>query len=163
MARKNYFHYAGATVLGMHDALVSLTGLIAGLTFALADRYTIILTSIIASITASLSMGASNYLAMRANGVPHPITAALYTGTAYTVTCVALIMPFFILSDIFTAMWLSMLIAIIIIFLFNFILGRIQHRPFIKNFIEMLVVCTIVSVVAFGIGWCANVFLGINA
>ena len=68
MMRKNNFNSAGAIVLGMHDALVSLTGLIAGLAVAMADRYAIILTAIIASITASLSMAASNYLAVRANG-----------------------------------------------------------------------------------------------
>ena len=55
MVRKNNFNAAGAIVLGMHDALVSLTGLIAGLAVAMADRYYIILTAIIASITASLS------------------------------------------------------------------------------------------------------------
>ena len=66
MTRKNNFRSAGAIVLGMHDALVSLTGLIAGLAVAMADRYVIILTAVIASITASLSMGASNYLAVRA-------------------------------------------------------------------------------------------------
>ena len=66
MMRKNNFNSAGAIVLGMHDALVSLTGLIAGLAVAMADRYAIILTAIIASITASLSMAASNYLAVRA-------------------------------------------------------------------------------------------------
>ena len=39
--RKNNFNSAGAIVLGMHDALVSLTGLIAGLAVAMADRYAI--------------------------------------------------------------------------------------------------------------------------
>lgn len=94
MTRKNKFTPASAIVLGMHDALVSLTGLIAGLTFAMSDRYTIILTGILASITAGLSMGASNYLAMRTNANSHAIFAAMYTGGAYMITCVILIIPF---------------------------------------------------------------------
>ena len=163
MTRKNNFYFAGAIVLGMHDALVSLTGLIAGLTFAQADRYTIILTSIIASITASLSMGASNYLAMRANNVPRAIRGAVYTGAAYMLTCVTLITPFFIFINTFAAMWTTLGVAVLVIFLFNWGLGKIQHQPYIKKFLEMLAVCTIVSVVAFFIGWCANVFLNISA
>ena len=43
---------AAAVVLGMHDALVSLTGTIGGLTFALADRRMIILSAIITSVAA---------------------------------------------------------------------------------------------------------------
>ena len=35
MVRKNNFKSAGAIVLGMHDALVSLTGLISGLAIAI--------------------------------------------------------------------------------------------------------------------------------
>ena len=61
MTRK--YSAAAAVVLGMHDALVSLTGMIGGLTFALAERRLIVLTAIIASVAAGLSMAASNYLA----------------------------------------------------------------------------------------------------
>ena len=78
MVRKDNFYAAGAIVLGMHDALVSLTGLIAGLAIAMADRHSIILTAIIASVTASLSMGASNYLSVRANGEKHAVINAIF-------------------------------------------------------------------------------------
>ena len=162
MTRKNNFGFAGAIVLGMHDALVSLTGLITGLAVAMADRYAIILTSIIASITASLSMGASNYLAVRANNNSGAIISALYTGGAYMITCVWLILPFFIFENRLTEIICMFAIAISEIFLFNCYLGHIQHRPYIKNFLEMLSVCVGISLIAFVIGWCANKCLGIS-
>ena len=162
MVRKDKFNSAGAIVLGMHDALVSLTGLIAGLAVAMADRYSIILTAIIASITASLSMGASNYLSVRAGGEKHAFINALYTGGAYMATCILLIIPFFIFENRATELTIMFAIAVSEIFLFNYFLGRIQNKPYMKNFIEMLCVCAGVSIVAFFIGLCANVCLGIN-
>lgn len=162
MVRKNNFKSAGAIVLGMHDALVSLTGLIAGLAVAMADRYSIILTAIIASVTASLSMGASNYLSVRAGGGKHAFINALYTGGAYMATCVLLIIPFFIFENRATELVIMFTIAVSEIFLFNYFLGHAQHRPYMRPFLEMLGICTGVSIVAFLIGLCANVCLGIN-
>lgn len=162
MLRKNKFDYAGAIVLGMHDALVSLTGLIAGLAVAMADRYAIILTSVIASVTASLSMGASNYLAMRTNGNTRAIVYAIYTGGAYMATCAALILPFFIFENRAMEIAIMFIIAVAEIFAFNCWLGHVQHRRYIANFLEMLAVCTTVSVVAFIIGWCAQKIWGIQ-
>lgn len=162
MVRKNNFKSAGAIVLGMHDALVSLTGLIAGLAVAMADRYYIILTAIIASITASLSMGASNYLSVRAGGGKHAFINALYTGGAYMATCILLIIPFFIFENRATELVIMFAIAITEIFLFNYFLGHAQQRPYMRPFLEMLGICTGVSIVAFFIGLCANICLGIN-
>ena len=162
MIRKNNFKSAGAIVLGMHDALVSLTGLIAGLAVAMADRYYIILTAIIASITASLSMGASNYLSVRAGGGKHAFINALYTGGAYMATCILLIIPFFIFENRATELVMMFAIAITEIFLFNYFLGHAQQRPYMRPFLEMLGICTGVSIVAFFIGLCANICLGIN-
>ena len=86
---------AAAIVLGMHDALVSLTGMIGGLTFALADRRMIILSAVIASVAAGLSMGASCFLAEKTNENPNALRAGAMTGVAYlgpirTFQCVAL-------------------------------------------------------------------------
>lgn len=163
MTHKNNFRSAGAIVLGMHDALVSLTGLIAGLAVAMADRYVIILTAVIASITASLSMGASNYLAVRAgdNGGGQAFKYALYTGIAYMATCAVLILPFFVFENRVVEMAVMFAIAVAEIFGFNYYLGRMRQRPYMRNFLEMLGVCMGVSIVAFLIGLCANKCFGI--
>ncbi|MFQ6778008.1 MAG: VIT1/CCC1 transporter family protein [Alphaproteobacteria bacterium] len=152
----------GAIVLGMHDALVSITGTIAGLTFALAERHLIILTAIITSVVASLSMSASSYLSERANETNNAIHAAIYTGIAFLTTSALLILPFIILSNTHVALTYMFLIAVFIIFFFNAYIGMRKHKPFMKKFIEMLLVCGIVSVLAFVISELSKYFLGIN-
>ena len=161
MVRKDKFNSAGAIVLGMHDALVSLTGLIAGLAVAMADRYVIILTAVIASVTASLSMGASNYLAVRTDGGRRAFISALYTGVAYMATCAVLIVPFFVFENRAVEMVLMFTIAVAEIFGFNYYLGCVNHRPYMRKFLEMLGVCAGVSVIAFLIGLGANKYLGV--
>lgn len=156
------FEYTGAIVLGMHDAIVSLTGLIAGLAFTLADKNTIVLSGIIASVVASLSMAASSYLAARADQSPSAIKSGIYTGMAYMATCIVLILPFMLISGRAMALCATFLCAILIILGFNWCVAKLQRRPFIKPFLEMLGVCACVSIVAFLIGQAANYFLGIN-
>ena len=79
MTQKNS-NIPGAIVLGMHDALVSQTGIIAGLAFSLANRYLIILTGIISAVAAGVSMAASNYLAHRTNDNEYAVMAGAVTG-----------------------------------------------------------------------------------
>lgn len=152
-------NYKSAIILGMHDAIVSLTGLIAGLFFAFTDANIIIITCIISSITASLSMGAANYLAVKSENHEKAMRSALYTGFAYIITCVFLLLPFFVIHDRTTTLISVILMAIFIIFLFN--KCCYTGTQFYKHFFEMLSICTIVSISAFFIGEIASKIFGI--
>lgn len=156
------FTPVGATVLGMHDALVSLTGLIAGIAFTMPHRRDIVLTAIIASITASLSMAASNYLANKAGDGQSPLRAGLYTGVAYMLTCVVLIIPFVRIANRTTALFATFVLAVLIIFVFNWGAGRTGGRAWWRCAFEMLGVCAGVSGAGFIIGQVAKYFLGLN-
>jgi VIT1/CCC1 family predicted Fe2+/Mn2+ transporter len=153
------FDYKSAIILGMHDAIVSLTGLIAGLYFAFTDTNIIVVSCIISSITASLSMGAANYLAVKTVNQAHAIHAALYTAGAYMLTCILLILPFCIFYNRKLAFLSVFIIAILIIYMFNFIFYK--GSKFYKHFYEMLAVCFTISVIAFIIGQCAKYFLDV--
>ncbi|MCL2537860.1 MAG: VIT1/CCC1 transporter family protein [Alphaproteobacteria bacterium] len=159
---KNILQYTGAMVLGLHDALVSQTGIIVGLAFALADERLIILSSVIAAVAASLSMGASNYLAQKSDANPRAIIAGVYTGIAYLVTAALLTIPFAIISNRFFALGITFVISVLIIFGFNYWMARAHGRPFIGRFLEMLGICVGVSVAAFAIGQLAKYFLGVS-
>jgi VIT1/CCC1 family predicted Fe2+/Mn2+ transporter len=143
---------SAAFVLGMHDALVSLTGMIGGLTFALVDRYIIILSAIISSVAAGLSMGASCYLAEKTNENPHAINAGFTTGGAYLGTCAFLILPFVIIHNTHIALITSFIMALILILGCNWSIGRKCGRKWWRHAIEMIIICTVVSVTAFLIG-----------
>lgn len=149
----------GAIVLGMHDAIVSLTGLIAGLYFASVGTNIIVISCIISSISASLSMGAANYLAVRANGRRDAFGAAMHTFLAYMITCVLLILPFFVVANRAAAVCAVFAMAFLIIFGFN--LHFYRGNRFWRHFGEMLGICTVVSIVAFLIGEAASRVFGI--
>ena len=65
MLDEERLQYAGSVVLGLNDALVELTGALAGFTLALQNTRLIALTGLITGIAASLSMAASEYLSTR--------------------------------------------------------------------------------------------------
>ncbi len=153
------FDFRASIILGMHDAIVSLAGLIAGLGFAFTDTNIIILSCIIASITASLSMGAANYLAVKTINKKYAIHAAIYTATAYMATCAFLILPLIIFYNRMMALLFVFITVIFIIYLFNFIFYR--KNQFSKHFYEMLTICLAVSLIAFIIGEAAKYFLNI--
>jgi len=156
---KKTFNTKASIILGMHDAIVSLTGLIAGLGFAFTDANIIILSCIIASITASLSMGAANYLAVKTVDKKNAVRAAVYTGAAYMATCALLILPLIIFYNRILALLFVFIMVILIIYLFNFIFYR--KNQFTRHFYEMLTICLAVSLIAFIIGEMAKYFLGI--
>ena len=148
-------------VLGMHDALVSLTGMIGGLTFALASRRMIVLSAIIASVAAGLSMAASNYLAEQTNENPHALRAGAITGGAYLGTCAFLIFPFLVVTNTHTALIMSFIMAVVVIFACNWCIGRTRGRRWWWHALEMLAICAGVSIVSFAIGMVAKHFLGV--
>ena len=143
----------------MHDAIVSLTGLIAGLFFAFTDSSIIVVSCIISSITASISMGAANYLAVKTTDKESALKSAIYTFIAYMTTCILLILPFFVFKERAITMMTIVLMAIFIIFAFNLFFYR--GKSFYKHFFEMLSICTIVSITAFFIGEIASQIFGI--
>lgn len=151
---KKNFDIAGAIILGMHDAIVSLLGLIAGLYFAFTNTNIIILSCIISSVTASLSMGAANYLAVKASDKNSALRAAIYTGIAYMTTCVLLILPLLIFYNRDIAIFGVFIMAILIIYFFN--LAFYKKKQFYRHFFEMLSICIIVSIIAFFIGETAH-------
>ena len=74
--------YTGSIVLGLNDALVELTGALAGLTLALQNTALIALTGAITGLAAALSMAASEYLSTKSGETArNPVKASLCTGT----------------------------------------------------------------------------------
>ena len=151
---KNKCDYRASIILGMHDAIVSLTGLIAGLFFAFTNTNIIVISCVISSISASLSMGAANYLAVKSSNRELAIQSAFSTMFAYMITCVILISPFFVFDNRYLLFTSVVALAVFIILGFNLYFYR--GRGFYKHFTEMLLICTVVSVISFFIGELAN-------
>jgi VIT1/CCC1 family predicted Fe2+/Mn2+ transporter len=164
MLDEERLQYVGAIVLGLNDALVELTGTIAGLTFALTNTRMVALAAIITGIAATLSMAASNYLAEKADHNPHPLKAAAYTGVAYLLTVVVLVLPYLLLGEELYLLAFGIMIAccIIIIFAFNFYLSVAQRLPFWSRFGHMAAISLGVAAISFVIGLAAKALLGVD-
>lgn len=165
MLDEERLHYVGAMVLGLNDALVELTGAIAGVTFALANTRLVAMTGIITGISATLSMAASNYLAERAQGNTSALKSSVYTGTAYLVTVALLVLPYLLFpAHMYVAAFAVMIITVMLIILFfNYYISVAKEEPFLRRFLEMALISLSVAVISFVIGILAKNILGIDA
>jgi len=155
--------YTGSMVLGLNDALVELTGALAGLTLALQDTKLIALTGSITGIAAALSMGASEYLSTKAEATAkNPLRASLYTGVAYLITVLLLILPYLVLSNYYLCLVCTLAAAIVVIALFNYYVSVAKDEPFKSRFFEMAIVSLSVAAFSFLIGFLMRAFLGIE-
>lgn len=156
--------YVGSMVLGLNDALVELSGTIAGMTFALANTKLVALAAIITGFAATLSMAASNYLAERANGSGTAVRSSVYTGMAYLITVVLLVLPYLVLPNEFymTAFSIMIAIVILIILCFNFYVSVVQSTNFWPRFTEMAIISLGIAALSFAIGIIAKHVLGVD-
>ena len=155
--------YVSAIVLGLNDALVELTGALAGFTFALQNPNLIGTTGLITGIAASLSMAASEYLSTKAEaGRKNPLKASLYTGVAYVLTVTLLITPYFLLRDVYLCLGLVVTSAVLVILLFTAYVSVAQDIPFRRRFAEMAAISLGIAAISFVIGYLVKVFLGVE-
>lgn len=155
--------YIGSMVLGLNDALVELTGALAGLTFALPDTRITGTAGLITGIAASLSMGASEYLAKKAsNDELNPLRASLYTGLMYVCTVILLIFPYFLFSTRILALGMTMVNATLIILCFTFFVSVVQETSFRRSFSEMLLLSFGVAGISFVVGILARHLLHVD-
>lgn len=163
MIDEERLQYAGSIVLGLNDALVELTGALAGLSLALQNTKLIAMAGLITGIAASFSMAASDYLSKKADGSEkNPARSASYTGIAYILTVALLILPYLLFSHYLVCLGFTLLIAILIIFGFNYYISVAKDLNFKRRFTEMAVISLGVAALTFGIGYLVRNALGID-
>lgn len=156
--------YVGSMVLGLSDALVELTGTLAGLTFALQNNKLVALSGLITGIAATLSMTSSEFLSARTEGHPNPLKSSLYTGGVYLFTVICLILPYLLCpKDAFVqALAIMIGIVIVIIFAFTYYISVAKDLSFKKRFTEMAGISLSVAALSFIIGLLVKHFLGVD-
>ncbi len=163
LLEEDSLNYLSSIILGLSDALVELTGALAGLTFAFQELRVVALAGLVTGISASFSMAASEFLATKEeNSNRSPIKAALFTGSAYIITVFLLVIPYLLLTDnseiIFglkphiQALIITFIIGLLIIALFNFYVSVAQDKSFNRRFVEMVIILLIVTMISFSIG-----------
>ena len=162
MLDEERLRYAGSVVLGLNDALVELTGALAGFTLALGNTKLITLAGLITGISASFSMAASEYLSCKADNDPRALKSAFYTGFAYIITVALLILPFLLIAQKFIALAITLAAAVLIILVFNYYLAVAKDLDFKKRFAEMAFISLGVAALSFGVGYILQKVLGVE-
>ncbi len=154
--------YVGSMVLGLNDALVELTGTLAGLTLALRNTRLIGMAGLITGFAASLSMAASEFLSRKSEGgEKNPVKASIYTGVSYIITVILLILPYILFKNYFIALLFTILIGVLIVFVFTFFVSVVKELDFKKRFFEMAGISLSVSFISFLVGWMLRVFFNL--
>lgn len=163
MVDEERLKYIGSMVLGLNDALVELTGALAGFTLALGNNATVGLAGFITGVSATLSMAASEYLSKKADpSEKHPFKAAVYTGIAYLITVALLLLPYALFSSPFLALGGCLFNAACVIAAFTFFVSVVRRETFRPQFMEMITISFGVAAVSFLIGWAAKTWMGID-
>ncbi len=163
MLDEERLRYTGSMVLGLNDALVELTGALAGLTLALRDARLIALTGSVTGIAAALSMAASSYLSTKSEETTkNPLKASTYTGVAYILTVIILIFPYLILSNYYVSLACTLTAAIGIIAAFNYYIAVARDEPFKNRFLEMAGLSLSVAAFSFLVGFLLRTLFGVE-
>ena len=164
MLDEESLQYVGSMVLGMNDALVELTGSLAGFTFAMQNTRLIALSGLIMGISATFSMASSEFLAARSEGRNDAFKSCCYTGIAYLITVALLIAPYLLMdnSQYMTALFSMIAIVILIIAGFTYYISVAKGEKFKPRFFEMSLISITVAVISFLVGILAKKFLGVD-
>jgi VIT1/CCC1 family predicted Fe2+/Mn2+ transporter len=166
LLKEERIEYAGSMVLGLNDALMELTGALAGLTLALQNSKIIAMTGFITGVAASMSMAASEFLSAReeadANTTKSPLKSATYTGIAYIVTVFILISPYLLLENVYVSVVIMLVLSVLIILSYNFYITTAKGLPLWHRFGQMAIISLIVACISFLIGILARKFFGVD-
>lgn len=146
----------------MNDALVEMIGALAGFTITMGNSRLIILAGISTGVAATLSMACAEFLA---DEVEHPkgspFIAASLTGITYLFVVSVLLTPYFLCASAWVAFCFTLLLGVLLIFIFTLGVSKIRNISCRQMFTKMLWVSAGVATAAFVIGWGANYFWGI--
>ena len=164
MLDEEILQYVGSMVLGLNDALVELTGSLAGFTLAMQNTRLIALSGLILGISATFSLASSEFLSAKSEGRSDALKSCTYTGIAYLVTVVLLIAPYLIFGNAQYMLALACMLVIVILIIagFTYYTSVAQDQPFKSRFIEMATISISVAVLSFLVGKVAKIFLGVD-
>lgn len=162
MINEKMLSYVGSVVLGLNDALVELTGALAGLTLALADTDLIAMVGFITGFAASLSMGASEYLSNKEDDQEDALQAGIITGLTYLVTVFVLISPYLFFANAFAALGIVLFVTILIIAAFTFYTSVAKQTSFLKRFARMSLISLGVAVINFVLAFGIRQYFGVD-
>jgi VIT1/CCC1 family predicted Fe2+/Mn2+ transporter len=152
--------FLSSIVLGVNDGLIELTGALVGFAFALHHHMLVALLGTVTGIAASLSMAASAYMQARHEAGKEPKKAGLYTGGAYLLVVVLLVVPYFLISNLSLAMGVMFGLILLLILGLSFYSSVLFARDFKRQAGEMLLFSLGVAGITFLLGSLVRSMIG---
>lgn len=150
--------YIRSTIFGIEDALVSTTGVVAGVSVGSHDKELVILAALVTIAVEALSMGAGQYLSEEAvhemSGEKHTdslILGALFMFMGYLLAGLIPVIPLFLFptQDAFKA---SIGFAFVGLFVLGYIKGKIVRVPAFKSALKILFVGGLATIIGVVVG-----------
>ena len=132
-----HIKYISFIVLGLADALVEIAGIHAGSLGIYNSTRLAGLAGIIAGAAASIAMASAAYAQAKAGFKGSAGLSAVYTGVSYFLTAVVLATPYFLTEMMLTALFSSLIAAIVLIAFISFYGSIIAGTGFRKDFAEI--------------------------
>ena len=109
-------------------------------------------------------MASSEFLAARSEGRKDAFKSCAYTGIAYLITVVLLILPYLLFSNVQYLLALLAMLAIVIaiIAVFTYYISVAKDEKFTPKFLEMSLISVGVAIISFVVGILAKKFLGVD-
>lgn len=158
--REERVNFLSSIVLGVNDGLIELTGALVGFAFALQNHVSVVLLGTVTGIAASLSMAASAYMQARHETGKEPKKAGLYTGGAYLLVVVLLVLPYGLFSNIHLAVGAMFGLTLLLILGLSFYSSVLFERNFKRQAGEMLMFSLGVAGIASLLGSLVRLLMG---
>jgi VIT1/CCC1 family predicted Fe2+/Mn2+ transporter len=108
-------------------------------------------------------MAASEYLSTQSEETTkNPVRASIYTGVAYIVTVLVLILPYLVLDNFYACLACTLIAAVLIIGFFNYYIAVAKDEPFKERFLEMAGLSLGVAAFSFFVGFILRTFFGVD-
>jgi VIT1/CCC1 family predicted Fe2+/Mn2+ transporter len=153
--------YISFVVLGLADALVEITGINAGSLGVYNKTEYAGLAGVTAGAAASLAMASAAYAQAKQGFKGSAKVSAVYTGVSYFVTAIILAAPYLLTPTVIYALTSSLILAVVILALISYYSSVISGKPFLRDFLEILLLMFGVTVAVYFFGYVIRIKTGI--
>ncbi|HYC26392.1 MAG TPA: hypothetical protein VEB67_00025 [Nitrososphaerales archaeon] len=144
--------YISFVVLGLADALLEISGIHAAFLGLFDKTEIVVLAGIVAGASASIAMASAAFAQAKAGFKGSARLSAFYTGTSYFVTAILLATPYFLTGNMIFALSSSLFVAVVILAVTTYYNVVIQDKPFMRDFLEILLILFGATLVLFLFG-----------
>lgn len=130
--------YISFIVLGLADAIVEISGIHAGSLGIYKLTELTGLAGIVAGAAASIAMASAAYAQAKQGFQGSASISAVFTGVSYFISAVILALPYFFTKDMTSAIFTSVVLAIIIIAFISYYNSIVSQGKFAKDFLELV-------------------------